>query len=124
MSLNSPVADRVTAAVLFLLGAGLSWGGFTMDRLEVRLIHPGSIPGLVPMILGVALMGCAILLFAGARDKAREVAETGESWARFRDRGGRERGLRGRYGRQRPVRGRDRDLHRGVRLVVHAARDR
>ena len=56
MSLNSPVADRVTAAVLFLLGAGLSWGGFTMDRLEVRQIHPGSIPGLVPMILGVALM--------------------------------------------------------------------
>jgi len=83
MSLNSPVADKVTAAVLFLLGAGMSWGGFTMDRLEMRDIHPGSIPGLVPIILGLALMGCAVLLFAGTRDKSREVAETGESWQDF-----------------------------------------
>jgi putative tricarboxylic transport membrane protein len=50
-----------------------------MDRLEVRRIHPGSIPGLVPMILGVALMVCAVLLFAGARTKPREETEAGAS---------------------------------------------
>ena len=51
-----------------------------MDRLEVRQIHPGldSRPGADDPRR--SLMGCAILLFAGARDKSREVAETGESW--------------------------------------------
>jgi len=80
MSLNSPAADRITAALLFALGAGMTWGGFAMDRLEVRQIHPGSIPGLVPMILGVALMGCAVLLYVGARANPREDAEPGASW--------------------------------------------
>lgn len=83
MSLNSPTADRITAGVLFALGAGMAWGGFAMDRLEVRQIHPGSIPGLVPMMLGAGLMVCAILLFAGARDKARDESEVGASWGDF-----------------------------------------
>ncbi len=80
MSLNSPAADRITALALFALGAGMAWGGFTMDRLEARHIHPASIPGLVPMMLGVALMGCAVLLFTGARGAAREAGESGELW--------------------------------------------
>ena len=37
-------------------------GGYAMDRLEFRQIHPASIPGLLPMILGAALMVCAVLL--------------------------------------------------------------
>jgi len=58
--------DRITAAVLLALGVGMAVGGFFMDRLEVRQIHPASIPGLVPMVLGGVLAGCALLLFAGA----------------------------------------------------------
>ncbi|MBD3625750.1 MAG: hypothetical protein HUJ24_10345, partial [Rhodobacteraceae bacterium] len=46
MRFDSPAADRVTAAVLFALGAGMSYGGYVMDRLEIRQIHPASIPGL------------------------------------------------------------------------------
>lgn len=69
MRFDSALADRVTAAVFFALGAAMAWGGHTMDRLEIRDIHPASIPGLVPMILGVALMACAALLFWGARDR-------------------------------------------------------
>jgi hypothetical protein len=80
LSLNSPTADRITAGVLLALGAGFVWGGFTMDRLEMRQIHPASIPGLVPMILGAALMVCAVLLFLGARGASRGPAETGGSW--------------------------------------------
>lgn len=57
------LADRLTAGVLFMLGLALLVGGYTMDRLEVRQIHPASIPGLLPMILGGLLALCAALLF-------------------------------------------------------------
>lgn len=69
MRFDSAIADRVTAVVFFALGAAMTYGGFIMDRLEVRQIHPASIPGLVPMMLGVALMICAGLLAWGARSK-------------------------------------------------------
>ncbi len=59
-------ADVVTGVVLLAIGLAMLWGGFTMDRLEVRRIHPASIPGLVPMGLGAALAVCAIILLAGA----------------------------------------------------------
>ena len=72
MRFESARADRITAAVFFALGAAMAWGGYVMDRLEIRQIHPASIPGLVPMILGAALMVCAVLLFRGARDDAPE----------------------------------------------------
>lgn len=62
MNSQGNMADRVTAAVLFLLGLAMAWGGFDMDRLEIRRIHPASIPGLVPMILGTCLMICAAFL--------------------------------------------------------------
>jgi putative tricarboxylic transport membrane protein len=76
MQFASTTADRVTAGVLFLLGLSMAWGGWTMDRLEIRQIHPASIPGLVPMILGVILMICAVLLFLSARQtQAAERAE-------------------------------------------------
>ncbi len=73
MTLDSARADRVTAVLLFLIGAAMLAGGWSMERLEIRRIHPASIPGLVPMILGGLLAICAILLFAGAR--GREHAE-------------------------------------------------
>lgn len=69
-------ADRVTAVVLFALGLAMTVGGWTMDRLEVRDIHPASIPGLVPMILGVLLALCALLLWrAASGDGDGESAE-------------------------------------------------
>ena len=75
MRFESARADRVTAVVFFALGAAMAWGGYTMDRLEIRQIHPASIPGLVPMILGGALMVCAALLFRGAGDEAAPAEE-------------------------------------------------
>ncbi len=75
MRFDSPIADRVTAIVFFALGAAMTYGGFAMDRLEVRQIHPASIPGLVPMILGAALMICAGLLAWSARAKQRPAPD-------------------------------------------------
>jgi Tripartite tricarboxylate transporter TctB family len=67
MRFDSLRADRLTAVILFALGAAMLYGGYTMDRLEIRRIHPASIPGLVPMLLGAALAVCAAALFLSAR---------------------------------------------------------
>ena len=75
MTLDSARANQWTGIGLFLLGASMLVGGFTMDRLEIRQIHPASIPGLVPMILGVVMMICAALLTLGARQQS--VSTTG-----------------------------------------------
>lgn len=65
------LADRMTAIVLATLGLSMAFGGYTMERLEIRGIHPGSIPGLVPMILGVLLVICAVLLWRDAKRNPR-----------------------------------------------------
>jgi len=84
MRLDSPAADRLTALVLFLLGGAVTYGGFAMDRLENRQIHPASIPGLVPMILGVMLMVCAVALaWSAARPREEEGTPEAVSWSRF-----------------------------------------
>ena len=70
MNLDSARADRVTAVILLALGLAMLWAGWSMDRLEVRRIHPASIPGLVPMLLGAALAVCGGLLFRSARARA------------------------------------------------------
>lgn len=56
-------ADLITAVVLVALGLAVVYFSWTMDRLEVRRIHPATIPGLVPLILGGALTLCGSLLF-------------------------------------------------------------
>jgi hypothetical protein len=55
-------ADLITALVLVALGLVVVYFSWTMDRLEVRRIHPATIPGLVPLILGGALTFCGALL--------------------------------------------------------------
>lgn len=65
-------ADLITAIVLIGLGLVVAYFSWTMDRLEVRRIHPSTIPGLVPFILGVALTLCGgLLAIRSARLDAR-----------------------------------------------------
>jgi len=66
-------ADRITGLVLLVLGIAMLVGGYTMDRLEIRQIHPASIPGLVPMGLGAAMIICSILLILSAGGKGNEI---------------------------------------------------
>ena len=85
MNFNTPRADQVAAVVFFLLGMAMLVGGYTMDRLEIRQIHPASIPGLVPMILGAAMTLCASILYANARrdiskHRRADVPATAGSW--------------------------------------------
>lgn len=67
-------ADRVMAVVLVIFGLAMFWGGFVMDRLEVRSIHPASIPGLVPMGLGILIAICGALLFLGSKADSTDAA--------------------------------------------------
>lgn len=55
-------ADLVTAIVLVAVGLFLFYESYTMPRLEVRGIHPLTIPGLVPMILSLVLAALGGLL--------------------------------------------------------------
>ena len=55
-------ADFITAVVLVTLGLATLYGAWTMDRLEIRRIHPASVPGLVPGGLGLAIAICGALL--------------------------------------------------------------
>ena len=56
-------ADLVAALVLVALGLAVIYLSWTMPRLEARRIHPSTIPGLVPLILGGALVLTSGLLF-------------------------------------------------------------
>jgi putative tricarboxylic transport membrane protein len=67
-------ADRVTALVFIVFGAAVSYGSWIMPRLENRGVHPSSVPGLVPGILGLALVFCGILL-AVRRPRADAAGE-------------------------------------------------
>ena len=80
------LADRLSAVVFIALGLALLIGGWTMDRLEIRQIHPASIPGLVPMILGLALLLCAGLLAQASfkpADRNEQRILLGGSWSRL-----------------------------------------
>ena len=44
--------DLTVTVILLAIGIAQFVGGLTMDRLEMRRIHPARIPGLLPMILG------------------------------------------------------------------------
>ena len=59
-------ADLITGALLFVLSVAIFYGAWTMDRLEVRQIHPLSVPGLLPGLLAAALAVCSIVLMLQA----------------------------------------------------------
>lgn len=55
-------ADLLTGIVFTLLGLAIAYWSWIMPRLEVRGIHPATVPGLVPGLLGLALALCGIVL--------------------------------------------------------------
>jgi hypothetical protein len=59
-------ADLLIATVFVVVGILVTYGSWIMPRLENRRIHPSTIPGLVPGMLGAALTVCALLLLLKA----------------------------------------------------------
>jgi len=72
-------ADLLTGVVLLVLGVAVVWMSWEMPRLEVRRIHPATVPGLVPGLLGIALAICGAILAA----RSVRVARDGAGWRRF-----------------------------------------
>lgn len=64
-------ADLLAGLFFIVLGLAIFYGAWTMDRLEVRRIHPMTVPGLVPGLLSAALTLCGtILAFRSIRTPA------------------------------------------------------
>lgn len=63
--------DLLAGLFFIVLGLAVFYGAWTMDRLEVRRIHPFTVPGLVPGMLSLALVICgSILAFRSIRTPA------------------------------------------------------
>lgn len=75
-------ADFIAGLVFVLLGAVVFYLSYIMPRLEVRNIHPSTIPGLVPMALGVGLFVLGALLALKARKSV--AGAWGDFFALFR----------------------------------------
>ena len=55
-------ADLLASLVFIVLSASMLYGSWTMDRLANRRINPMTVPALVPGLLSLALLICAIVL--------------------------------------------------------------
>lgn len=69
-------ADLLTGIVFTVLGLAIAYWSWVMPRLEVRGIHPATVPGLVPGLLGAALAGCGIVLAWRAGAQGRDARFT------------------------------------------------
>jgi putative tricarboxylic transport membrane protein len=83
--LTKRAADIAVAGILLAIGIAQLVGGYTMDRLENRNIHPASFPGLVPMMLGAVMAGMALLLLVGQMRTPAGRAQDGEGGDFTRD---------------------------------------
>lgn len=64
-------ADLLAGLFFIIVGLAVFYGAWTMDRLEMRRIHPLTVPGLVPGMLSLALVICgSILAFRSLRTPA------------------------------------------------------
>jgi putative tricarboxylic transport membrane protein len=68
-------ADRIGGLVWLIFGAAVAYGSWTMDRLAELHVHPATVPGLVPGLLGAGFMILgAILLVRGEHKSAAEAS--------------------------------------------------
>lgn len=84
-----PRADLKDALLWIALGAAILIGSITMDRLERQHINPYTVPGLLPGLLGLAmiLLGGILALRSwrrGALDKAPATPHANENAQRLR----------------------------------------
>jgi hypothetical protein len=82
----SPRADLVSALLWMLFGGAIAVGSWRMDRLENLHINKYEVPGLVPGLLGTAvlLLGLMLALRAIRRGALRRQAGTAPAESRTR----------------------------------------
>jgi hypothetical protein len=62
----SPRSDFVAALIWIAFGIAVSIGSWRMDRLENQDVNPYTVPGLLPGLLGIALIFFGVLLLLRA----------------------------------------------------------
>jgi hypothetical protein len=62
----SPRSDFVAALIWIAFGVAVSIGSWRMDRLENQDVNPYTVPGLLPGLLGIALIFFGVLLLLRA----------------------------------------------------------
>lgn len=72
-------ADLLTGLFFLAFGIAVFYLAWDMPRLETRRIHPSTIPGLVPMLLGASLALCGFLLAA----RSARLAPIRKGWTAF-----------------------------------------
>jgi putative tricarboxylic transport membrane protein len=75
---EAPVADErmarvdlIASAIFIALGVAVAYLSWTMPRLEARGVHPLTVPGLVPGMLGLLLAICGLIVLVRALRSAR-----------------------------------------------------
>lgn len=70
-----PRSDLAAAVVWIVVGAAIVVGAWRMDRLERLSINPYEIPGLVPGLLGLCLVGLGAMLALRSLARLRAAAD-------------------------------------------------
>jgi hypothetical protein len=63
---STPRSDFIGALAWIVFGVAVTVGSWNMDRLEKQDINPYTVPGLVPGLLGVAVVFFGLLMLARA----------------------------------------------------------
>ncbi|MBS0321959.1 MAG: tripartite tricarboxylate transporter TctB family protein [Proteobacteria bacterium] len=63
---QSPRADFIAAVLWIVFGAAVAVASWRMDRLENQDINPYTVPGLLPGLLGVAVVFFGVLMLVRA----------------------------------------------------------
>lgn len=71
--------DLIAAAIFIALGVAVAYLSWTMPRLEIRGVHPLTVPGLVPGMLGLLLAVCGLIVLV------RALRSDGMPWRSFFD---------------------------------------
>jgi hypothetical protein len=64
-----PRADLFDAIFWIVLGLAVLVGSITMDRLEAQHINPYTVPGLLPGLLGIAMILLGLVLAERSRER-------------------------------------------------------
>lgn len=79
---EAPSNDLVQALVWVLLGIATLVGSWRMDRLESQGINPYTAPGLLPALLGVAIVFLGLLLLYRSLARSKGLAADASAWGK------------------------------------------
>ncbi len=71
-------ADRIGGLIWVAFGGAVVYGSWAMDRLQSMGIPPATAPGVVPGLLGIAIIIFGLILLVRREPATAGAAETAE----------------------------------------------